>query len=100
MIYHNGLKEERDCCFALIVFLMSCFCLCYVTLPHGVVGWYVVCDIVFPDHTRLPLCISKLVCSNGNNYMGELIGIQTALQHLVEQHSLKRSIHISLISGL
>ena len=26
-----------------------------------------------------PYCISKLVCSNGNNYIGELIGIQTAL---------------------
>ena len=41
-----------------------------------------------------PICISKPVCSNGNNYIGELIGIQTALQHLVEQQNLKHSIHI------
>ena len=41
-----------------------------------------------------PICISKPVCSNGNNYIGELIGIQTASQHLVEQQNLKHSIHI------
>ena len=35
-----------------------------------------------------PIGISKPVCSNGNNYIGELIGIQTALQHLVEQQNL------------
>ena len=32
-----------------------------------------------------PICISKSICSNGNNYIGELIGTQTTLQHLVEQ---------------
>ena len=41
-----------------------------------------------------PICISKPVCSNGNKYIGELIGIQTALQHLVEQQNLKHSINI------
>ena len=33
------------------------------------------------------------VCSNGNNYIGELIGILTALQHLVEEQHLKKVIH-------
>ena len=23
---------------------MSCCCKCFVTLPHGAMGWYVVCD--------------------------------------------------------
>ena len=40
-----------------------------------------------------PICISKPVCSNGNNYIGELIGILTALQHLVDQENLKKNIH-------
>ena len=31
-------------CFILIVFLVSCDCLCSVLLPHDAVGWYVVCD--------------------------------------------------------
>ena len=40
------------------------------------------------------ICISKPVCSNGGNYFGELIGIQTALQHLAEQLNKKSTIHI------
>ena len=40
-----------------------------------------------------PVCISKPVCSNGNNYIGELIGILTALQHLVEEQNLKKIIY-------
>ena len=36
--------EERAGYFTFIVFLMSCYCYCYVALPHGAVGWYAVCD--------------------------------------------------------
>ena len=38
------LMRKRGGCFTLIVFLMSCGCKCYVTLPHGVVGGSAVCD--------------------------------------------------------
>ena len=31
-------------CFALIIFLMSFYCKCYVAIPHGAVGWSAVCD--------------------------------------------------------
>ena len=37
--FYNHLDgEERAGCFTLIVFLMSCVCLCSVALPHGAVG--------------------------------------------------------------
>ena len=35
--------EERAGCFTLIVSLMSCGCLCSLSLPHGAVGWSAVC---------------------------------------------------------
>ena len=35
---------ERVGCFAFIVLQMSCYCKCSVILPHGAVGWSVVCD--------------------------------------------------------
>ena len=40
---------KRVDCFTLIV-----FCLCFVSLPRGAVGWSVVCDCVpFPGNTHL-----------------------------------------------
>ena len=36
---------ERAGCFTLFVFLMSCDCYCSVALPHGAVGWSVVCEV-------------------------------------------------------
>ena len=42
--YNHPGKEERAGCFTLIVFLMSCDCLCSLTLPHGAVGWSAVCE--------------------------------------------------------
>ena len=36
--------EDRDGCFALIVFLLSCGSQCSVALPRGALGWFVVCD--------------------------------------------------------
>ena len=34
--------------------ILSCYCICSVALPHGAVGWSVVCVfVVFPDHTQL-----------------------------------------------
>ena len=38
------LTRKRAGCFAFIVFQMSCYCKCSVALPHGAVGWSVVCD--------------------------------------------------------
>ena len=40
-------------CFAFIILRMSCYCKCSVTLPHGAVGWSLVCDCGIPDHTHL-----------------------------------------------
>ena len=37
-------KEERAGCFAFIVYQMSCYCKCSVTLPHDALGWSAVCD--------------------------------------------------------
>ena len=31
-------EEENDICFALIVFLVSCDCKCFVPLPNDAVG--------------------------------------------------------------
>ena len=36
--------EKKAGCFALSVFLMSCDGQCSMALPHGAVGWSVVCD--------------------------------------------------------
>ena len=39
LLFSNHLaREEKACCFALIVFLMSCHCYCSVALPHDVAG--------------------------------------------------------------
>ena len=37
-------EEERADCFGFIVFQMSCYCKCFMALPHGAVVWSVVCD--------------------------------------------------------
>ena len=37
-------REEWAGCFAFIVFWMSCFCKCSVTLPRAAVGWSAVSD--------------------------------------------------------
>ena len=39
-------EEERACCFAFIVFLMSCYCKCSMAPSCwvGAVGWSAVCD--------------------------------------------------------
>ena len=37
-------EQERACCFALVVFLVSCGCWCSVALPRGAVGWSAVCN--------------------------------------------------------
>ena len=47
IIFCNHLDDEereRAGCFDLIVFRMFCYCKCSVTLPHGAVGWSVVCE--------------------------------------------------------
>ena len=37
-------EEKKAGCFAFIVLLMSCYCQCFVALPHGSMGWSAVCD--------------------------------------------------------
>ena len=47
-------EEEKAGCFALIVFLMSRYCLCSRVIPRGAEGWFAMCVIVFfPDHTPI-----------------------------------------------
>ena len=41
---NHSAREERSGCFILIVFLLSYDCKCSVSLPHGVVGYFAVCD--------------------------------------------------------
>ena len=38
------LNRKRELVVAFIVLRTSCYCKCSVTLPHGAVGWYAVCD--------------------------------------------------------
>ena len=47
LVLHHLEEEERAGCFAFIVLRISCCCKCSVTLPHGAMGWYAVCDYVF-----------------------------------------------------
>ena len=43
-IVFTNVDEERADGFSLIVYFMSCDCLCSVALPRGSVGWSAVCD--------------------------------------------------------
>ena len=36
-------EEERSGCFAFIVFRISCYCICSLTLSRSAVGWSSVC---------------------------------------------------------
>ena len=56
--FDNHFEEEvRVGCFAFIVLRMSCYSKCFVTLPHGAMGWFAMCVIVvFPDHTHFLKC--------------------------------------------
>ena len=45
--FFHLVEEERAGCFAIIVFLLPCGCLCSVPLPHGAMGWSVVCECDF-----------------------------------------------------
>ena len=40
-------KEEKACGFATIVLQMYCYYKCSVSIPHGGMGWPVVCDCSF-----------------------------------------------------
>ena len=37
-------EEERAGYFVFIVFQMSCYCKCFVAIPHGAVGLSAVCN--------------------------------------------------------
>ena len=42
--YYHLEEEEKAGCFAFIVLQMYCYYKCSMALPHGAVGWSVVCD--------------------------------------------------------
>ena len=42
--FWRGRERACACCFAFVVFQMSCYCKCPVALPHGVVDGSAVCD--------------------------------------------------------
>ena len=44
LVFNHLEEEARAGCFAFVVLRMSCYCICSVALPYGVVGWYAVCD--------------------------------------------------------
>ena len=53
-----------------------------------------------------PVCLKKTICSNGNNYLGEIVGIEMALSFLQDEISITgRNIHLfvdcqsAIISG-
>ena len=50
-------EEENDSYFALIVFLMSCYCKCSVALPHDAVVLSAAVSVFFPVYTNLLLLI-------------------------------------------
>ena len=44
LVFNHLEEEARAGCFAFVVLRMSCYCICSVSLPYGVVGWSAVCD--------------------------------------------------------
>ena len=50
LVLHSLDEEERANCFALIVLLMSCDCLCPVALPQSGLQYVIV---VLPEHTHI-----------------------------------------------
>ena len=53
--FYNNLSEKKrelTVCFILIVFLLSCGCLCFMFLPHHVVGWSLLCNCGIYGHVH------------------------------------------------
>ena len=50
-------EEERAGCSAFIVLRMSCYCKCFVALPHGAMGWSEVCDCGISRSYSLTFCV-------------------------------------------
>ena len=46
-----SLKKRESRLLKYVVFLLSCSCYCYVSLPCGAMGWSVL--VAFPSHTHL-----------------------------------------------
>ena len=46
--FNNLVEDERVGCFTLILFLLSCSFLCFVSPPRGAMGWFEIvgCSIV------------------------------------------------------
>ena len=63
-------EEERNGCFAFIVFLLSCGCLCAVTLPRGAIDCSAVCDYLIRIHLLLTQYMhrSRKFYQRGSNY--------------------------------
>ena len=54
--FNQSSREESNDCFAQIVFLLSCSCLCSLSLPCGAKDWSVFVVFVtdeFPGHTHM-----------------------------------------------
>ena len=51
IVLQSSQRGRESCLFYFICVLAVCGCQCYVSLPHGAVGWSVVG--AFPGHTHL-----------------------------------------------
>ena len=49
----------RDGCLTCIVFWMSRCCYCHLPLPHGAVGWSVVCKCVISWSYSVAFCLKR-----------------------------------------
>ena len=56
---------EKAWCLALVMFLLSCGYLCYVSLPRGAIGWSVIVTLPGQSHllpeNKTPLIGTKFV---------------------------------------
>ena len=60
----NHLEEEEiAACFVFIVLRMSCYYKCSIALPHGTVGWSVVCDCGISLSYSLTFCFLTMFIS-------------------------------------
>ena len=44
LVLQSSSRERESWLLSFVVSLMSCYCECSVALPHGAVGWSLVCD--------------------------------------------------------
>ena len=59
LVLQSFCLARRAGCFTFIVFLMSCSCYRYLSLPHGAMGWSAVCNWHQTTGFQAPASISK-----------------------------------------